>query len=128
MASDRARELFPTAGDAYRYCQKHGLEISMVNDQLWDIAEALYNASQSSSSSVLMKAEGVTSASYSDSDDCICCEGNHRYGVGVDWVVDYGPYAGESGKGRELYDMVHRFIREMPEKQRVEVVFGIKKD
>lgn len=50
MASERAAHLFPTAGDAYRFCQQHGLEISMANEQLWDIAEALHNASQPPSS------------------------------------------------------------------------------
>lgn len=44
MVTKHADQLFPTAGDAYRYCQKHGLEISMANDKLWDIAEALYDA------------------------------------------------------------------------------------
>lgn len=44
MATERTSQLFPTAGDAYRHCQKHGLEISMSNDKLWDIAEALYDA------------------------------------------------------------------------------------
>lgn len=44
MATDRQNQLFPTAGDAHRYCKKHGLDISMVDDNLWSIAEALYNA------------------------------------------------------------------------------------
>lgn len=185
MATDRAAKLFPTAGDAYRYCKKHGLEISMANDQLWDIAEALYDASQSSASedlaesvrlvddltssfvglaakqgwdlspsdqamlkkadalvsrlvcnekisaedaSVLMQAEGTVSASYSDTDDCICCEGNHRYGTGVDWEITYGPRPREAVKGADLYDQIHRLVREMAHEQRVKVVLSVPKD
>lgn len=44
MATERQAKLFPTAGVAYRFCKSHGLEISMANDNLWPIAEALYNA------------------------------------------------------------------------------------
>lgn len=53
MATERAAKLFPTAGVAHRYCQSHGLDISMVNDQLWDIAEALYDATHKGASKEL---------------------------------------------------------------------------
>lgn len=35
---------FKTVGDAVKYCKKHGLSISPVNDQLFDIANSLFNS------------------------------------------------------------------------------------
>ena len=47
--------IFATVGAAHRYCKKHGLDISMTDDQLFSIAVALYNASESYS--ILKRAE-----------------------------------------------------------------------
>lgn len=69
MVSERTSQLFPTAGDAHRYCQKHGLEISMVDDNLWFIAEALYNAEHSQEEN-----EPITLSGYS--------------GTITEWILD----------------------------------------
>lgn len=38
------KQHFKTAGDAVRYCEKQGLRISPNNEQLFDIANSLYES------------------------------------------------------------------------------------
>jgi hypothetical protein len=37
---------FRTCGDAHRFCKQFGLDVSIANDQLFDIADALKLASE----------------------------------------------------------------------------------